>query len=113
MLLYFANNLPTNKPLSSFWNFLFPLLHYEILASSWLYLGVITIHINSVCFSVWNNSLFLFAGHLQFFRNTWNVEDWRLLKFNFDFVQNRGLDKGMKQNVLKITFKLFYSQNTR
>jgi len=107
MLLCFANNLRTDKPLSGFWNFLFPLLNYEIWVPSWLYLGVITIDINSVCISVLNSSLFLFAVHLNFFRNTSNVEDWKLLKFHFDAVQNWGLEKGMKQNVKKSKFTLF------
>ena len=67
---------------------------------------VITIDINSVCSSVGISSLVLFAGDLIFFRNTMKVEDWKLLQFHLDAVQNRGLDKGMKQNVNKITFTL-------
>jgi hypothetical protein len=106
-LLCFANNLPTDKPLSGFWNFLFPLLNYEILVLSWLYLGVITIDIKAVCISVCNSSLFLFAGHLKFSRNTRDIEDWNLSKFHFDVVQNRGLEKGIKQNVNKTMFTLF------
>jgi len=86
MLLCFANNLPTDKPLLEFWNFLFPLLYYEILVPSWLYLGVIIIDINSVCISVLTSSLLLSAGHLKFFRNTRNNENWKLLKFHFDAV---------------------------
>ena len=74
---------------------------------SWLYLTDITVDINALCISVCNSSLVLFAGHLKFFRNTRNVKDWKLLKFHFDDAQNRGLDKGMKQNVYKTTFTLF------
>jgi len=62
---------------------------------------------NAVCISVCNSSIFLYAGDLKFFLNTRNVEDWKLLKFHFDALQNRGLDKGMKQNVNKTTFTLF------
>jgi hypothetical protein len=75
VLLCFANNLPTDNSLSRFWNFLFQLVHYEILAPSFLYLGVITTRINSVCFSLCNSSFFLFAGHLKFSRNTRDIED--------------------------------------
>jgi len=67
---------------------------------------VITIDINSVCSSVGISSLVLFAGDLIFFRNTMKVEDWKLLQFHLDAVQNRGLDKGMKQNVNKTAFTL-------
>jgi len=77
---------------------------------SWQYLGVITIDFNSVCISVLNSSLFLFAVHLKFFRNTRNVEDWKLLKFHFVAVQNWGLEKGMRQNVKKCNFTLFLSK---
>jgi hypothetical protein len=67
---------------------------------------VITIEINSVCIS----SLVLFAGDLIFFRNTINVEEFKLLQLHLDAVQSRGLDKGMdkgiKQNVNKIAFTL-------
>jgi len=34
------------------------------------------------------------------------VEDCKQLQFHFYAVQNRGLDKGMKQSVNKITFTL-------
>jgi hypothetical protein len=67
---------------------------------------VITIDINSVCNSAYNSSLVLFAGDLIFFLNTINVEECKLLQFHLDAVQNRGLDKGMKQNVNKTTFTL-------
>ena len=66
-----------------------------------------TIDINAVCISLCNYSLVLFAGDLKFFLNTMNVEDWKLLKLHFDALQNRGLDKGMKQNPNKTTFTLF------
>jgi len=61
-----------------------------------LYLTDITIDINSVCISVCNSSLVLFAGDLKLFRNNRNVEDWKVLKFHFDAVQNWGLGKGVK-----------------
>ena len=107
MLLFFANNLPTDKPLSGFWNFFFPLLQYEIVDPSWLYLGVITIDINAVCISICNSRLVQFVGDLKFFRNTRNVKDWKHLKFHFDAVQNRGLEKCRKDNVNKTAFKHF------
>jgi hypothetical protein len=107
MLLCFANNIPTDNPLSGFWNFLFQLVHYEILAPSRLYFGVITTHINFVCFTICNFDLFLCPGNIKFFSNSRKLKDWKLMKFHFDTVQNRGLEKCMKQNLNKTTFTLF------
>jgi hypothetical protein len=67
---------------------------------------VITIDINSVCSSVGISSLVLSAGDLLLFPNTMNVEDCKLLQFHFYAVENRGLDKGMKQNINKTAFIL-------
>jgi hypothetical protein len=60
---------------------------------SWLYLTDITIDINFVCISVCNCSLVLFAGYLKFFHNTRNVEEFKLLQFHLDAVQNWGWTK--------------------
>jgi hypothetical protein len=67
---------------------------------------VFTIDINSVCNSACNSSLVLFAGDLIFLRNTINVQECELLQFHFYAVQNRGFDKGLKQNVKKTAFIL-------